>query len=459
MRNARKGCGSGTGYQTWGNGKVGAYCCHAKSEIDYIGSLTDPSAHPYVYTSRGDAENACLTAGFKGLCAKDQIAGFSRCAAGWTSDWKGYWFHKTHKGCGNGVGFRGWSGSKIGAYCCGTRQIPQIKYIGDLDNTEKHPYVYANRDDANTACKSAGYQGLCTKAQISGFERCAAGWLWDFKGYWMLNARKGCGSGTGYQTWGDGKVGAYCCHAKSEIDYIGSLTDPKAHPYVYTSRGDAENACKTAGFKGLCAKDQIAGFSRCAAGWTSDWKGYWFHKTHKGCGNGVGFRGWSGSKIGAYCCGFASKSAGKYIGSVADPSLHPYVYGTRSEAQGGCEAAGYKRLCYQSEIEGASKCAAGWFLDGKGYWCLSYYSKFVSTCLACVPRAPEWSPNVFRQKRLRFHKTLAGCGHGQGWRPWSAGKAGAYCCQLEKPKSMLPLCKAHGEIQGYREGQGGPSSD
>ena len=90
----------------------------------------------------------------------------------------------------------------------------KIKYIGH-DYRKTHPYAYATRASAAAACITAGYKGLCSKAQGKGFERCSAGWYSDFKGYWMSKARSGCGSGRGWQGWGAGKAGAYCCSPPS----------------------------------------------------------------------------------------------------------------------------------------------------------------------------------------------------------------------------------------------------
>jgi len=89
----------------------------------------------------------------------------------------------------------------------------------------------------------------------------------------------------------------------SKIKYIGSLTNPKAHPYVYSSRSSALAACKKSNYKRLCSKKEGEGYERCAAGWYSNYKGYWMSKTQRGCGSGRGFRGWGGRKVGAYCCG------------------------------------------------------------------------------------------------------------------------------------------------------------
>merc|ERR1712070_883632 len=89
----------------------------------------------------------------------------------------------------------------------------------------------------------------------------------------------------------------------SKIKYIGSLTNPKAHPYVYSSRSSALAACKKSNYKRLCSKKEGEGYERCAAGWYSNYKGYWMSKTQRGCGSGRGFRGWGGRMVGAYCCG------------------------------------------------------------------------------------------------------------------------------------------------------------
>ena len=70
--------------------------------------------------------------------------------------------------------------------------------------------------------------------------------------------------------------------------------------YVYDSRSAAVSACRSAKFSGLCAKAELAGHPRCAAGWCSDWEGYWMDETVSGCGS-AGYNGWSGA-AGAWCC-------------------------------------------------------------------------------------------------------------------------------------------------------------
>eukprot|EP00913_Durusdinium_trenchii_P016719 g15716.t1 len=282
----------------------------------YIGSLSNPEKHPYVYSSRIEAEEACHKAGYRGLCSKSQIEGYARCAAG------------------------GWGAGKVGAYCCAPT-VNNIQYIGSIHDTAAHPYVYDTRSDAEKACKAAGYHGLCRKGQaggyssnpkahpyvyetktdaekacstagyqrlcrkfeIEGFAKCAAGWLADYKGYWFDRTKSGCGHGVGYRGWGNGKVGAYCCSPKDNIKFVGKLSDPSAMPYVYTTRDDAENACKKSGYRRLCYRSEIEFHSECKAGWMKDFKGYWFDRTHQHCGTGIGYRSWGAADAaGAYCC-------------------------------------------------------------------------------------------------------------------------------------------------------------
>jgi hypothetical protein len=72
----------------------------------------------YIYTTRAAAAAACAAAGFaKGLCTQADLVGHSRCAAGWTSDWAGFWMAASSEGCGR-RGYNPWSGP-AGAYCCG----------------------------------------------------------------------------------------------------------------------------------------------------------------------------------------------------------------------------------------------------------------------------------------------------------------------------------------------------
>ncbi|CAK9064264.1 unnamed protein product, partial [Durusdinium trenchii] len=167
-------------------------------ERQYVGSLTDPKAHPYVYTSREAATTACQQLGYRGLCSKGQVEGWSKCAWGWMSDYKGFWYKETKQYCGHGKGWRdGKDIKKMGAYCCNLAM--NSLYIGSLSNPEKHPYVYSSRIEAEEACHKAGYRGLCSKSQIEGYARCAAGWLSDSKGYWFDRTKHGCGHGRGFR--------------------------------------------------------------------------------------------------------------------------------------------------------------------------------------------------------------------------------------------------------------------
>lgn len=40
----------------------------------------------------------------------------------------------------------------------------------------------------------------------------------------------------------------------------------------------------------------VTGYAKCAAGWMEDFKGYWFDRTAKGCGDNRGYRPWSHQK-------------------------------------------------------------------------------------------------------------------------------------------------------------------
>ena len=461
-------------------------------ERQYVGSLKDPKAHPYVYKSRGDAHKACQALGYRGLCSASQVRGWSKCAWGWMADYKGYWFKKTRRGCGRGKGFRnGKNVKKMGAYCCNLASNSQ--YIGSLARPDAHPYVYNTRSSAEKACRRAGYRGLCAKSQVEGYAKCAAGWMSNWKGYWMDRSKRGCGKGRGFRGWGKGKVGAYCCAPTvNNIQYIGSLTDTKAHPYVYRTRKAAKKACRAAGYHGLCSKSQGTGYSRCAAGWYSNYKGYWMHGTVKGCGKGRGWRGWGRGKVGAYCCNLASNT--KFIGSLKNPKKR-YVYKSKISAAQACHKAGYRRLCRKFEIKGYAKCAGGWLADYKGYWfdrkkrgCgrigLGYrgWGKGKVGAYCCGKkdnvkyvgnlRKPKSNPYVYSKRKYAesacrksgyrrlcyrseiefvnkckagwmkdskgywFGRTKKGCGKGRGYRGWGKGKVGAYCCE----KLDLPLC-------------------
>jgi hypothetical protein len=92
----------------------------------YVHYLPHDSPAPYRYHNRSAAGAACSEAGYK-LCEKEQLAGFSYCGAGWTSDWAGYWFGRPNvTGCTQGrpagfVPYPAGDGAPVGAWCCGER--------------------------------------------------------------------------------------------------------------------------------------------------------------------------------------------------------------------------------------------------------------------------------------------------------------------------------------------------
>jgi hypothetical protein len=77
-----------------------------------------------------------------------------------------------------------------------------------------HPYIYDSREAAAAGCSAQGFERLCSKAEIEGYERCAYGWCSDFEGMWNSKAKPGCGA-KGFVPH-TGPAGAYCCtsHAK-----------------------------------------------------------------------------------------------------------------------------------------------------------------------------------------------------------------------------------------------------
>ena len=79
------------------------------------------SGHPYIYNTRAGARSACVQAGYDRLCHKTELRGYTHCAFGWTSDWKGYWMQTAVAGCG-GAGFNPRGNythpGPAGAYCC-----------------------------------------------------------------------------------------------------------------------------------------------------------------------------------------------------------------------------------------------------------------------------------------------------------------------------------------------------
>ncbi|GBG29882.1 Versican core protein [Hondaea fermentalgiana] len=148
-------------------------------------------------------------------------------------------------------------------------------------------YKYATRESAQQACNEYGRK-LCRKAQVKGYSHCAAGWMSDYNGYYMAETTAGCGI-AGFNNWGTGTSGAYCCE---NVEYIGG--------YDYDSREKSEKACLSNTGKRLCTKSEVEGFSHCAAGWMSDYQGYYMRNTVDGCGK-ADFNSWHGAS-GAFCC-------------------------------------------------------------------------------------------------------------------------------------------------------------
>jgi hypothetical protein len=60
----------------------------------HVPALLPLQAPLYVYATRGAAEEGCVVSGFRGLCAKADLAGHDQCAAGWCTDYEGYWIAK-----------------------------------------------------------------------------------------------------------------------------------------------------------------------------------------------------------------------------------------------------------------------------------------------------------------------------------------------------------------------------
>lgn len=71
-------------------------------------------------------------------------------------------------------------------------------------------YVFTTREAAAAACAAEpGAPPLCTVAELAGYDHCAGGWLADGEGYWMAEAKAGCGH-PGFNNF-SGPAGAYCC--------------------------------------------------------------------------------------------------------------------------------------------------------------------------------------------------------------------------------------------------------
>lgn len=86
-------------------------------------------------------------------------------------------------------------------------------------------YIYNSRESAENACQKAGYDGLCTKQQVTespvGSNYCACGWTKDTVGYNMLTKVEGCSSShAGWQTWcnKNGPASAHCCGRSNKLE-------------------------------------------------------------------------------------------------------------------------------------------------------------------------------------------------------------------------------------------------
>ena len=102
--------------------------------------------------------------------------------------------------------------------------LPSRVWYTGAPSAANRSYRYGSRQAANAACAAggdptnpagpppAGISRLCAKAEVAGFSMCAAGWMSDFKGFWMERAAKGCG-GAGFNAWSGADAGAYCCAA------------------------------------------------------------------------------------------------------------------------------------------------------------------------------------------------------------------------------------------------------
>ena len=106
----------------------------------------------------------------------------------------------------------------------------------------------------------------------------------------------------GYGDYTPNSARGTCEMLTERLEALTPALLPLSGGQLYTTRAAAAAACAAAGFaKGLCTKADLAGHSRCAAGWTSDWVGYWMEASSAGCGH-QGYNTWSGP-AGAYCCG------------------------------------------------------------------------------------------------------------------------------------------------------------
>jgi hypothetical protein len=88
-------------------------------------------------------------------------------------------------------------------------------YIGGKagpDNSRDHSYVFKTRQQAESACKSYGFDRLATTDEVRGWQLCATGWTNDGVGWWWgPDEKSGCGQANNWNSWKpDDGAGAWC---------------------------------------------------------------------------------------------------------------------------------------------------------------------------------------------------------------------------------------------------------
>lgn len=88
-------------------------------------------------------------------------------------------------------------------------------YIGGKagpDNSRDHSYVFKTRQQAESACKSYGFDRLATTDEVRGWQLCATGWTSDGVGWWWgPDEKPGCGRANNWNSWKpDDGAGAWC---------------------------------------------------------------------------------------------------------------------------------------------------------------------------------------------------------------------------------------------------------
>lgn len=87
-----------------------------------------------------------------------------------------------------------------------TSQIRQYQHIVEPFNLDKknhitiHQPIFSNL--TRLLKKSSVNCSMSIFFGVTGYAKCAAGWMEDFKGYWFDRTAKGCGSNKGYREWG-----------------------------------------------------------------------------------------------------------------------------------------------------------------------------------------------------------------------------------------------------------------